>query len=172
MTAAQVERQVEKMFSSMCGFCEKDPFTVSRVLTAALDESVITRDEAAGRVYDSEAQFTAMEKMRDIVRGEAEIEEVLAFDAEVNSAGRGPLYFNLVLMLYKTWSKKYKAYLGSAGDYVSDDSGEDMEEGSDDELAGMLPAARKTGVVSVSGDQAGMRALLSGLRDVYAVHEP
>ena len=53
MTAAQVETQVENMFSSMCGFCEKDPFTVSQVLTAALDESVITQDEAAGQVYDS-----------------------------------------------------------------------------------------------------------------------
>jgi hypothetical protein len=43
MTTAQVETQVEKMFSSMCGFYEKDPFTVSEVLTAALDESVITQ---------------------------------------------------------------------------------------------------------------------------------
>jgi hypothetical protein len=46
-------------------------------------------------------------------------------------------------------------------------SGEYMEEGSDDDLAGMLAAARKTGVVSVSKDPAGMHALLSGLLNVY-----
>ncbi len=168
MTAAQVETQVEKMFSSMCGFCEKDPYTVSEVLTTALDESVITQDEAVGQVYDNEAQLRVMEKMREIVQKESEIEEIQKFDEEVGNAGQGPLYFNLIVMIYDTWSKQYKAYLESKGSYVtSDDSGEYMEEDSDGDLAGMLPAARKTGVVSASKNQAGMQALLSGLRDVY-----
>ncbi len=161
MTAAQVEAEVENMFASMCGFCEKDPFTVSRVLTAALAESVIAQDEAVGSVYESEAQLKALENMRDIVQREADLEEIQQLDEEVGNAGRGSLYFNLVVMLYSTWSEKYKAYLESVGSYVSDDPGEDEEEGSDDDLAGMLPAARRTGVVSV-------RALLSGLRDAYA----
>ena len=122
---------------------------------------VIAQDGAAGRVYASEAQLRALENMREIVRGEAELEEIQHFDEEVGNAGRGPLYFNLVVMLYHTWSEKYKGYLESVGSYVSEGEGEDEEEGSDDDLAGMLPAARKTGVVSV-------RALLSGLRGVYA----
>jgi hypothetical protein len=168
MTAAQVETQVENMFASLCGFCEKDPFTVRPVLTAALRESVISHDEAAGQVYDSEAQLKVMEQMREIVLRNAGTEEILNFDAEVDSAGRGPLYFNLVVMLYKTWSEKYKSYLDEAGSYVtSDDSGEYVEGGSDDELARMLPASRKTGVVSVLKDPTDMHALLSGLRDVY-----
>ncbi len=90
MTAAQVQTQVEKMFSSMCGLCEKDPYTVSEVLTAALDESVITQDAATGhlRMYDNEAQLRVMEKMREIVRGESEIEEIQKFDEEVDSLRR------------------------------------------------------------------------------------
>ncbi len=135
---------------------------------AALDESLMTQDEAAGQVYDNEAQLTVMEKMRGIVHADAEIEEIRQFDEEVKSAGRGPLYFNLIVTIYNTWSKKYRASFESIGSYVSsDDSGEYMEQESDDDLAGMLPAARKTGVVSMSKDQAGMHALLSGLRDAY-----
>jgi hypothetical protein len=168
------EAQVEEMFRRMCVHCVSQPFELSQVLTDALDESVITPSAAAGhlRVYDSAGQLALMQEIRDAVQEDSEsLQRTLQLDALVAKEGRGPLYFDLIVMIYKKWSKEYRAHLESVGSSVtSDDSGEYMEEGSDDDLADMLPATRKTGVVQVSEEpppRPGMGALLAGLRNVY-----
>jgi hypothetical protein len=67
--------------------------------------------------------------------GVASALSLLALDAAVAAAGRGPLYFNLVVMVYGEWSTEMRAHLSSLGSPMPSTDEED------EDLANMLARA-------------------------------
>jgi hypothetical protein len=63
-----------------------------------------------------------------------ELAEFDALDSAVEQAERGPLYFNLVVMVYRLWNKDYRSFLSSLGSIPS--TPESTEE--DEDLRSML----------------------------------
>lgn len=144
---------VEELFRRLCmnwnpGFTEQ-----SNSLADALAEEVITRIAGA-----SAEQLTLLRDMRAAVAvGEATLQmsELEALNARVAGAGRGPLYFNLVLVVYGEWSREMDAELNT-----SSTTGSDEEEGSDGDLRDMLWPVRRTGQVRVRGGHTPHMAVL------------
>jgi hypothetical protein len=136
---------------------------LTQVLTDALQESVITRIAAA-----STEQLALLRDIRAAVEADSvSVERIGQLDVEVANTGRGPLYFNVIVMIYKKWAKEYRAYLSSLGSPMPSTPGSD-EEDSDEDWQDMLASTRRTGVVRVGGGQnARMATLLAELLNVH-----
>ena len=160
MSAADVETVCEWMFVL------SDPTLseLTQVLTDALEESVITRIAAA-----SAEQLALLRDIRAAVLADSvSVERIGQLDVQVANTGRGPLYFNVIVMIYKKWAKEYRAYLSSLGSPMPSMPGSDEEEGSDEDWGDMLPSTRRTGVVRVGGRQnARMVTLLAAMLNVH-----
>ena len=160
MSVEDVEAVCEWMFVL------SDPplFELTQVLTDALGESVITRIAAA-----SEEQMAMLCDIRTAVLADSvSVERIGQLDVQVANTGRGPLYFNVIVMIYKKWAKEYRAYLSSLGSPMPSTPGSDEEEGSDEDWRDMLPSTRRTGVVRVGdGQNARMVTLLAAMLNVY-----
>jgi hypothetical protein len=99
-------------------------------------------------------------------------EQIEQLDAAVAEAGEGPLYFNVVMMLYEKWADENRPGLSPD----SDEGGQDLLPSTDEEQqdwADMPPqthaGTRRTGVVRIprpSGSGARMAALLAGLASI------
>jgi hypothetical protein len=104
-------------------------------LTDALEEEVITRIEEA-----SAEQLALLREIRATVTvNSVSTERIHQLDTAVDHAGRGPMYFNLIVMIYEKRGEEYREYLSSLGSMPSTpdlgvstpDSGEDMEGGTE-----------------------------------------
>jgi hypothetical protein len=97
--------------------------------------------------------------MRRAVEGGAEQltwTELQALNARVAAAGRGPLYFNLVVILYNVWSEEMETNLSEPS---TAGSGSDSEE-----LPEMQDGVRRTGRAHLGGPGARMALLLQQMR--------
>ena len=145
---------VQELFSEMCAHCHAGP-ALKDMLTNALDDEAITRIEAANA-----AKAGLMREMRDLVATHFETMQLAVvqdLDGRVASAGQGPLYFNLIVMVYGLWSEDCRANLSSDGSGSSTPS-------SDEDLREIPPTTtRRTGMVHVDRQTAGMAALLAAL---------
>jgi hypothetical protein len=159
MSAADVEAVCEWMFVL------SDPTLseLTQVLTDALEESVITRIEAA-----STEQLALLRDIRAAVLADSvSVDWIGQLDVQVANTGRGPLYFNVIVMIYKKWAKEYRAYLSSLGSPMPSTPGSD-EENSDEDWQDMLPSTRRTGVVRVGdGQNARVATLLAAMLNVH-----
>jgi hypothetical protein len=159
MSAEDVEAVCEWMF-----VLSDPPLSeLTQVLTDALEESVITRIEAA-----SAEQLALLRDIRAaVVADSVSVERIGQLDTEVANTGRGPLYFNVIVMIYEKWAKEYRAYLSSLGSPMPSTPGSD-EEDSDEDWEDMYQSTRRTGVVRVGGGQnARMTTLLAELLNVH-----
>ena len=136
------EALVEQMIDRMCTFELRLPQMLS-ILQTEIDNAVIlndVRDDTTAGVYDSEEQIDLMRRIFEYVQEEQWDEDgVVALDAAVEDVGRGPLFFNLIVIIYKHCSKKWKTENGLDSDDQNDD--DDMSEPSeDDDDDGMVEA--------------------------------
>jgi hypothetical protein len=153
---------VEALFREMCAHCADALPWLSPALTAALDET------ALAQVPASEAQLALLREIRAAAATRDELLDLAvldSLDAAVAHAGPGPLYFNLVVMVYPVWSKDYRAFLSSVGSLPS--TPESTQESSDEDLRSMLTAphagTRRTGGVSPAWSAQSMSGLLAAL---------
>jgi hypothetical protein len=160
MSAVDVENVCRFMFVL------SDPplFELTKVLTDALEESVITRIAAA-----SAEQLALLRDIRTaVVADSVSVDMIQQLDTNVANTSRGPLYFNVIVMIYEKWAKEYRAYVSSLGSPIPSTPGSDEEEDSDEDLRDMLPSTRRTGVVSIrDGRNAHMATLLSAMLNVH-----
>jgi hypothetical protein len=152
---------VEDLFRVMCLHCHAGLDGLVSMLTDALNDEAITQIEAA-----SAAKAGLMREMRNSVATGFESTQLSALqdlDGRVASAGRGPLYFNLVVIFYRLWSEECRANLSS-------DESVSSTQDSDEDLTDIPPTTmRRTGVVHVDTQtHAGMDALLAAL-SVFSV---
>ncbi len=156
MAAADVEAVCRWMWAHCYPLLEN----LADGFTDALQEEKITRIAAASAEQKNLLRGIRAALAADHVSAER-IEEL---DAAVAHAGKGPLYFNVVVMMYEQWADEYRAYLSSLGSPMASTPGSCEGEGSDEDLRGMHTGARQTGVVRVGGGQgARMSALLAAL---------
>jgi hypothetical protein len=162
---------VETLFRELCAHCADALPWLSPALTAALAE------EALVHVPASEAQLDLMREIRACTATRDELLDLShldTLDALVAGAAPGPLYFNLVVIVYPVWSKDYRAFLSSVGSLPS--TPESTEESSDEDLRSMRTAAhagtRRTGVARPARPAArtdsNLPALLAALRMTHA----
>jgi hypothetical protein len=160
MSAVDVENVCRFMFVL------SDPplFELTKVLTDALEESVITRIAAA-----SAEQLALLRDIRTaVVADSVSVDMIQQLDTNVANTSRGPLYFNVIVMIYEKWAKEYRAYVSSLGSPIPSTPGSDEEEDSDEDLRDMLPSTRRTGVVSIrDGRNAHMATLLAAMLNVH-----
>ena len=128
-------------------------------------------------VYGSGAQIDLMRRMWQVVQVRPWVrQDVEDMDDEVEyseNEGRGPLFFRLIVIIYKQWSAKWKDEDDESG---SEDGGDDdafPDDGEDDEDMMMgeveevqVPGPGDAHVFPMAGG-ADMKALLAGLQDVY-----
>ena len=147
-------------------------------LQANLDDDVITADltnDETQAVYGSEEQIALMKSIWDALQdANLNLEMIQAIDAQLGLLGihalpvpvylgtealPGPLFFDLIVIIYRHWSRRWKDENASSDDDDGDDADDsDMDEGEDEITA---PTWRVT-PMSAGAD---MRALLKGLRD-------
>jgi hypothetical protein len=160
MSAEDVEAVCESMF-----VLSDPPLSeLTQVLTDALEESVITRIAAA-----SAEQLALLRDIRAAVAANSvSVEEIQQLDTYVSHIERGPLYFNVIVIIYEKWAKEYRAYLSSLGSPMPSTPGSDEEEGSDEDWRDMLPSTRRTGAVRVGdGQNARVATLLAAMLNVH-----
>jgi hypothetical protein len=150
------EALVERMITGMCRFIV-DVYDLSDILTSNLDDNVIThgqRHEGTEQTYGSEAQIGLMRRMNSALQEDAwDRERILEIDHELESAARGPLFYNLIVILYKEWSRRWIA------EHEWSDSDVDADSGDDEVVQNGLPHAHAF-AMSAGAD---MRALLNKL---------
>ena len=157
---------------------------LTRMIPALLDDRVITQTSPPLRaadtpeVYGSEAQIALMRRIRDAVladwvTGRAEID---ALDGDVVDTGQsqGPMFFDIVIILWGNWILKYREWLEAESESESSESGDgssDAEMGGDseDEAMDSHEMVRRTGrrrlpYSFVNGD---MGTLLTHLKSLY-----
>ena len=147
-------------------------------LQANLDYDVITSgftNDETQAVYGSEEQIALMKSIWDALQDEnLNLEMIQAIDAQLGLLGihalpvpvylgtealPGPLFFDLIVIIYRHWSRRWKDENAPSDDDDGDDADDsDMDEGEDEITA---PTCRVT-PMSAGAD---MRALLKGLRD-------
>ncbi len=130
---------VEELFNLLSAHSYPTEPSLSEGLAAALAEGVITqirrlRVEKLGLRRD----------MRRAVEGGAAnltLAELQTLNARVADAGRGPLYFNLVVIVYNVWSEEMETNLSQPSTAGSDSgSGSGSGSGSDsEERKGSVP---------------------------------
>ncbi len=130
---------------------------LSEGLAAALAEGVITR--MAGL---SAQKRGLLRDMRGAVEGGAAQltwTQLQTLNGRVAAAGRGPLYFNLVVIVYNVWSEEMQTNL-------SEPSTPGLEDSDSQDLPEMQDAVRRTrGMRTVDGPRARMSLLLQQMRD-------
>ena len=151
-------------------------------LQANLDDDVITagaRNDETQAVYGSEQQIALMKSIWDALQDvNLNLEMIQAIDAQLVLLGihalpvlpvplplyvgteelPGPLFFDLIVIIYRYWSRRWKDENASSDDDDGDDADDlGMHEGEDE----TAPTWRVT-PMSAGAD---MRALLKGLRD-------
>ena len=150
MTAADVEG----LFRWLSVYSYPTEPWLSQGLAAALAEEVITR--IAGL---SAAQRDLLQDMRRAVEGGAAnltLAELQTLNARVADAGRGPLYFNLVVIVYHEWSEEMETNLSEPS---TPGSGSDSEE-----LPEVAAGVRRTSGMHPVGSNARMALLLQQMR--------
>ena len=154
---------VENLFQLLSAHCYPTEPWLSQGLAAALAEEVITQIRRL-----SVEKRGLLRDMRRAVEGGAAnltLAELQTLNARVADAGQGPLYFNLVVMVYPVWSKDYRAFLSSVGSLPS--TPESMQESSDEDLRSMRTAphagTRRTGGVRPARSVESMSVLLAAL---------
>jgi hypothetical protein len=134
---------------------------LSEGLADAQAEGVLTR--IAGL---SEAKQGLLRDMRGAVEGGANQlnwTELQALNARVAAAGRDPLYFNLVVIVYNVWSKEMEANTTEPSTPVLEDSG--SEDSDSQDLPVMQDGVRRTRAMhTVRGSEARMSLLLQQMR--------
>ena len=162
---------VETLFRELCAHCADALPWLSPALTAALAEEALVHVPAGAEQLALLREIRAAAATRDEL---LDLSHLDTLDAEVAHAGPGPLYFNLVAMVYPVWSKDYRAFLSSVGSLPS--TPESMHESSDEDLRSMRTAphagTRRTGVARPPGSAANtdsnLPALLAALRMTHA----
>jgi hypothetical protein len=180
MAAAVTEYLVERMIESTC----RDEMGVTELFSMLQynidqDDGVIldgSPNETSAEVYGSDAQIARMRRMWDVVQVRPWVrQDVEDMDDQVEYAeeneGPGPLFFRLIVIIYKEWSKKWKLEDDESGseDGGDDDGGDDED---DEEYADEMedveevqePGNAHAWPMSGGAD---MQALLAGLKDVY-----
>ena len=129
------EAVVEGMMRRICRW-QSSLTDMFGILTQELDHVVImnnVRDDTTADVYGSEDQIALMRRIYETLQEDPwDQVSVLARDAEVAEAGRGPLFFNLMVIIYKHWSARWKGEDEPDSDGEDDDD-DDMSEPSEDE---------------------------------------
>ena len=157
------EAKVESMMHRMGEFY-LDALSLTGMLKEVLNDVVITQTNPAIRtgdtaeVYGSEAQIVLMRLMRHVVEeacvGVWNVETVARVAADMDTLGRGPIYFEVIKILYEHWRRKMTVW-HDAGESSGEESGGSDGEG-DAEMG-----VRNMGRQRVGGGY--MRALLGRL---------
>jgi hypothetical protein len=137
---------VEGLFRLLSAHSYPTEPSLSEGLAAALAEHVITR--MAGLNAQKRG---LLRDMRGAVQGGADQltwTQLQTLNDRVAAAGRGPLYFNLVVIVYNVWSEEMETNL-------SEPSTAGLEDSDSEELPGMQHGVRRT---------RGMRPVGSGTR--------
>ena len=172
---------VRNMIDCICRF-ELGLESLFSTLQTNLDgeDEVITagaRNDETQAVYGSEQQIALMKSIWDALQdANLNLEMIQAIDAQLGLLGihalpvtlplhlgteafPGPLFFDLIVIIYRHWSRRWKDENASSDDDDGDDADDlGMHEGEDEITA---PTWRVT-PMSAGAD---MRALLKGLRD-------
>jgi hypothetical protein len=181
MAAAVTEALVERMIESTCRY-EMGVTELFNMLQVNIDQDdgVILNGElnaTSAEVYGSDAQIAWMRRMWDVVQVRPwDRQDVEDMDDEVEygeeNEGPGPLFFRLIVIIYKEWSRKWKLEDDESGseDGGDDDGGDDEDDEGDyaDEMEDVdeVQESGNAHVWPMSGG-ADMKALLAGLKDVY-----
>ncbi len=154
MAAADVEAVCRWMWA----VCYPGDEQLAQGLTDALAEAALTRIAAA-----SAAQLAVLRDIQAAVAAApVSAERIEQLDAAVAEAGEGPLYFNVVMMIYEQWADAYRPVLSPDSD---DEVSDPLPEA---DMPPQTPAeARRTGVVRV---RAGQDACMAAGARVTATH--
>jgi hypothetical protein len=147
---------VEGLFQLLSAHCYPTEPWLSQGLAAALAEEVITRIARLGA-----QKLGLLRDMRGAVEGgvdELSWTDLQTLNGRVAAAGRGPLYFNLVVIVYHEWSKEMETNLSEPSTPGSG-SGSDSEE-----LAEVADSVRRTSGMHRVGSNARMALLLQQMR--------
>jgi hypothetical protein len=177
VTEVLVERMIESTSTNEVGVTE-----LFHMLQHNIDQNdgVILNgelDATAAEVYGNGAQIDLMRRMWQVAQEQPWVrQDVEDLDDEVEvteNEGRGPLFYRLIVMIYKEWSKKWKLEDDESGseDGGGDDGGDDEEDDEEDEAYEMedveeVQVSGNAHVLPMAGG-ADMQALLAGLKDVY-----
>ena len=156
-------------------------------LQANLDDDVITagaRNDETQAVYGNEQQIALMKSIWDALQDvNLNLEMIQAIDAQLGLLGihalpvlplplplyvgteelQGPLFFDLIVIIYLYWSRRWKDAPSSSSSDADDDDGDDADDSDMDEGEDEITAP--TWLVTPMSAGADMRALLKGLRD-------
>ena len=136
MSEAKVESMLHRMFEFY-----PDLHSLTGMLKEVLNDVVITQTNPAIRtgdtaeVYGSEAQIVLMRLMRRVVEeacvGVWNVETVARVAADMDTSGRGPIYFEVIKILYEHWRSRMTVWLdsGESGESVGSDGDGDAEMG-------------------------------------------
>jgi len=164
---------------------------LTRMIPALLDDRVITQTSPPLRaadtpeVYGSEAQIALMRRIRDAVLAEWQEEtvraEIAALERDVLDTGQsqGPMFFDIVIILWGNWILQYREGLvheseSESSESESSESGDgssdaEMGGGSEDEAMDGHEMVRRTGRRRLPGSFGGrdMGTLLTHLKSLY-----
>jgi len=146
---------VEGLFRWLSAHSYPNETGLSEGLSAALAEEVITRIRGLG-----EQKRALLRDIRGVVqRGPEQLTrpQVQTLDDRVAAAGSGPLYFNLVLIVYPVWSEDTMARLSPPPTPGSESS-------DSQDLPEMPDGVRRTGRTRLGGTGARMSLLLQQMR--------
>ena len=115
---------------------------LTKLIPEILNDRVITqtaptiRADDTAQVYGSEAQIALMRRIRDAVLAERDPDTIYAMRAQVASVEEGPMFFDVVKILWASWvgeyilSLQYTNVSDASVDGSSDDN-VDMDDGSE-----------------------------------------
>ena len=143
------EAVVEQMIDNICRFTSSLDDLFEMLQTNLDDEDGVIvdgyRDGTKETVYGSEAQIGLMRRMWDAIQQEPVDRDTIfqiREEAEAEAAGEGPLFFKLMVTVYRWWVQRWEQE--NAGD-SSSEGDVDVEEGDEDDMPDIhVPRGRVT----------------------------
>jgi hypothetical protein len=143
------EAVVERMIDNICRFTSSldDLFEMLQTNLDDGDGVIVDgdRDGTKETVYGSEAQIGLMRRMWDAIQQEPVDGDTIfqiREETEAEAAGEGPLFFKLMVTVYRWWVQRWEQE--NAGD-SSSEGDVDVEEGDEDDMLDIdVPRGRVT----------------------------
>ncbi len=137
------EALVEKMIDNICKFNSsfEDLFDMLQTNLDDADGVIVNgqRHETTATVYGSEDQIGLMKRMWDVIQQEpTERDTILQIGADAEAAGEGPLFFRVMVIVYKWWIFRWSEENAVAPDDGDTDDG-DSDDGDWLDTPGAMP---------------------------------
>lgn len=164
---------MERMIDDICRFNSslKDLFEMLNTNLDDVDGVIVDgdRDGTKETVYGSEDQIGLMKRMWNSIQ-EVPTDRDTIFrireEVEAETAGEGPLFFRLMVTVYRWWVQKWSEEnvgdSGSEGDVEEEEDDEDMQviDVSREDVIGMEPGARMGALLNKLGELGSVTKIL------------